>query len=108
MNKSIFQNQYPFIQISLPGRNEIFVMQTTAKQWIVQIIQFATEAQYKAFAYGKPDDVYQYDKERMIAAQAVSPVQEVNITLDNMKEENEIQAQAERDALSWWIAQQQL
>ena len=105
MEKSIFQKQYPFGQVMLPGRSETFVMQTSGPQWIIQIIEFKDQEQFKKFAYGKPVDVYTYEMSSNIAAQAVNPVQTVNITLDNMKEENAIQAQAERDALVWWLQQ---
>ena len=50
--------------------------------------------------------LFRSNEEQLAVAMAVSPMQEVIITSQNMKDENAIQEQAEIDALAWWISYQ--
>ena len=106
MGKTIFQDKYPFVQITLPQREEIFVMQTENPQWVIQIIPFVNKEKFDTFIKEKCPGTYTPNEKHLLVSIAVSPLQEINITSENMKEENAIQEQAEIDALAWWISQQ--
>ena len=101
----MLQDKYPFVQITLPQREEVFVMQTKNPQWVIQIISFASKEKYDSFIKERYPGTYTPNEKYQLIAMAVSPMQAVNITSTNMKEENAIQEQAEIDALAWWISQ---
>ena len=93
MSKTLLQNKYPFIEIKIPERNEIFFMQTEHPQWVIQIISFENQERYNAFIKEKCPGTYTPNEEQLAVAMAVSPMQEVIITSQNMKDENAIQEQ---------------
>ena len=102
----MLQNKYPFLQVKLPEREELFLMQTENPQWIIQIMPFENKKQYDIFVKETCPGTYTPSEKHLLIAMAVSPIQNVNITSQNMKEENTIQEQAEKDALTWWIEHQ--
>ena len=100
---STLQNNYPYMKVELPGREETFILQTANPQWVIQIIPFESKEQYQLFIDKQVKDTYSINHEMLVAAMAVSPIQPIHVTLDNMKEQNNIQQKAEEEALVWWI-----
>lgn len=103
MNKASLKVKYPFLEVSLPDRKEKFLLQTDNPQWLVQIIIFENKKQYDSFIKQQCIGTYTIDEVHRIAAMTVSPLQTVDINSKNMKEQNGLQVEVEKEALAWWI-----
>ena len=103
MKKTTLKAKYPFLEVSLPGRDETFLLQTDNPQWLIQILVFKDDKQYKSFIKKQCIGTYAIDDKYRIAAMTVSPLQTVEITQSNLKEENTLQEKIEKEALDWWI-----